>query len=164
MPKPILKQSMVLHKSNNILDVSIDSKQKKSNNYMDKMKIDKLLRRSRSKKYMEIIQNLDAGGQTCNQNQIDKIIDEISREFPEIDIKGILLGFVAICYLGEPYEVHMLDITGKIIEHYQKGHALPNGLEKARSIALRGGYSFIEVYVDCCRAVSSNGMVSVIPC
>lgn len=69
---------------------------------------------------------------------------------------------VSICYLGKPYEVHTLDITGQIIEHYKSGHILPGGLEKARSIAMRGGYDFIEVYVDCCRAVSSNGLVSVI--
>jgi hypothetical protein len=40
---------------------------------------------------------------------------------------------------------------------------MPGGLEKARGIAMRGGYEFIEVYADCCRCVSSNGSVSVIP-
>ena len=29
---------------------------------------------------------------------------------------------------------------------------------------LAGGYAFIEVYADCCRAVSENGTVSVISC
>ena len=29
-----------------------------------------------------------------------------------------MLGIVSICYLGKPYEVHSLDITGQIIEHY----------------------------------------------
>ena len=53
-------------------------------------------------------------------------------------------------------------MTGEIIEHYKSGQSLPGGLEKARSIAMRGGYEFIEVYSDCCRAVSSNGSVSVI--
>ena len=72
--------------------------------------------------------------------------------------------WMAVCYLGKPYEVHTLDVTGGIIEHYQTGQILPNGMEKARSIALRGGYEFIEVYTDCCRAISSNGKVSVITC
>lgn len=51
---------------------------------------------------------------------------------------------------------------GTIINHYQSGHALPNGMEKARVLAMRGGYDCIEVYTDCCRAISSNGAVSVI--
>ena len=55
-------------------------------------------------------------------------------------------------------------LQAAIIEHYKSGHVLPGGLEKARSIAMHGGYDFIEVYVDCCRAISSNGSVSVISC
>ena len=111
---------------------------------------------------MDAICKLDAGGHVHNQEQVDKIINIIKSEFPEIEISGILLGYVAICYLGEPYEVHTLDVSGRIIEHYKSGQALPNGLEKARGIAMRGGYDFIEVYVDCCRAISSNGSVAVV--
>ena len=44
-----------------------------------------------------------------------------------------------------------------------KGHPMPDGLESARSIAIRGGYEFIEVYHDCFRCVSSNGSVAVVP-
>ena len=67
--------------------------------------------------------------------------------------------------------IHKLDAGGHvhnqkqvedIINHYQSGHALPNGMEKARVLAMRGGYDCIEVYTDCCRAISSNGAVSVI--
>lgn len=66
--------------------------------------------------------------------------------------------------MGKPYEVHTLDMTGSIIEHYKAGQKLPSGMEKARGIALRGGYDFIEVYVDCCRAIGPTGDVSVITC
>ena len=97
-------------------------------------------------------------------DKVNEIVDTIRSEFPEVEITGIMLGIVSICYLGKPYEVHTLDITGQIIEHYKGGQMLPGGLEKARSIAMRGGYDFIEVYVDCCRAISSNGSVSVISC
>ena len=128
------------------------------------MKLNRLLRKSRSKEYMEAIHSLDAGGHIHNQKKVNDIISTIKGEFPEVELTGILLGYVAICYLGKPYEVHTLDITGGIIEHYKAGHTLPNGLEKARSIAMRGGYEFIEVYADCCRAISSNGSVSVISC
>ena len=129
---------------------------------MDKMKLDRLLRKTRSKEYMEALHKLDAGGHVHNQQKVNEIIDTIKNEFPEVEISGVLLGFVSICYLGNPYEVHTLDMTGQIIEHYKSGQILPGGLEKARSIALRGGYDFIEVYVDCCRCVSATGAVSVV--
>ncbi len=64
-------------------------------------------------------------------------------------------------------ELERIDInvgTGKIIQHFKKGEPLLHGMEKARGIAIRGGYAFIEVYAECCRAVSEDGTVSVIPC
>ena len=73
-----------------------------------------------------------------------------------------MLGFVSICYLGKPYEVHTLDMTGNIIQHYKSGQSLPGGLERARGIALHGGHDYIEVYANCLRAISSDGSVAVI--
>lgn len=130
---------------------------------MDKMKLDRLLRQTRSKTYMDTLHTLDAGGHAHNQNKVNDIINTLKNEFPEVELNGVLLGYVSVCYLGKPYEVHILDTAGGIIEHYKAGQSLPNGMEKARAIAMRGGYDFIEVYVDCCRAVSSTGVVSVIP-
>lgn len=129
---------------------------------LSQMQRDRLLRRPRSKAYMDAIGQLDAGGHVHNQAQADAIIDVLRAEFPEIELSGILLGFVAVCYLGAPYEVHTLDFSGRIIDHYKARQTLPGGLEKARAIALRGGYAFIEVYTDCCRAVGTDGSVSVI--
>lgn len=131
---------------------------------MDKMKLDRLLRKPRSKEYMNAVCGLDAGGHVHNCNKVNEIINAIRNEFPEVEISSILLGTVSQCYLGDNYEVHTLDMTGQIIEHYKCGQPLPGRLEKARSIAIHGGYDFIEVYVDCCRAVSPNGSVSVINC
>lgn len=162
MPRPMLRQTQI--KNNTILNATPHQQQKEQSQQMDKMKLDRLLRRPRSKQYMEALHKLDAGGHTHNQNKVDEIINIIRCEFPDVEICGILIGYVSICYLGKPYEVHTLDVTGEIIEHYKAGQELPNGLEKARGIAMRGGYDFIEVYVDCCRAVSANGTVSVIPC
>lgn len=150
--------------TSSLLSATYNSQQKQQQQQMDKMKMDKLLRKSRSKEYMEALHKLDAGGHVHNQNKVNEIINTIRSEFPEVELAGVLLGYVAICYLGKPYEVHTLDITGGIIEHYKAGQPLPNGLEKARSIAMRGGYDFIEVYIDCCRAISANGTVSVISC
>ena len=164
MPKPILRQPKTQTQTNNFLSATQNQQQNKQTQQMDKMKLDRLLRKSRSKEYMQALHKLDAGGHTHNQNKVNDIINTIRNEFPEVEIAGIMLGIVSICYLGAPYEVHTLDITVQIIEHYKRGQPLQGGLEKARSIAMRGGYEFIEVYVDCCRAISSNGGVSVISC
>lgn len=162
MPKPMLKHPQTQNQSGSLLSATQQQDRKQQTQQMDKMKLDRLLRKNRSKEYMDALHKLDAGGHVHNQHKVNEIIDAIRNEFPEVEISGVLLGFVSICYLGKPYEVHILDMTGQIIEHYKAGQSLPGGLEKARSIALRGGYDFIEVYVDCCRCVSSTGAVSVI--
>lgn len=165
MPRPMLRTpQQTQNQTHNILSATNQNQQQKQQQQqMDKMKLDRLLRQPRSKAYMDAIHKLDAGGHVHNQNKVNDIINAIKEELPEVVLGGIL-GYVAICYLGKPYEVHTLDVTGGIIEHYKAGQTLPNGMEKARSIAMRGGYDFIEVYVDCCRAISSNGTVSVISC
>ncbi|MBQ3526940.1 MAG: hypothetical protein IJA52_00080 [Clostridia bacterium] len=164
MPKPLLRIPTSQTQSNTILNATQKQQQKQKAQQMDKMKLDRLLRKPRSKEYLDALHTLDAGGHVHNQNKVNEIIDTIRNEFPDVELNGIMLGIVSICYLGNPYEVHTLDITGHIIEHYKSGQPLPGGLEKARSIAMCGSYEFIEVYVDCCRAVSSSGTVSVIPC
>lgn len=162
MPKPLLKQQQSQTQMGSILSATQPRSQKQQTQQMDKMKLDRLLRKTRSKEYMDALHKLDAGGHVHNQHKVNEIVDVIRNEFPEVEISSVLLGFVSICYLGRPYEVHTLDMTGKIIDHYKVGQSLPGGLEKARSLALRGGYEFIEVYVDCCRCISSTGAVSVI--
>lgn len=158
MPKPILNsyQSQKQTQASHIMTSNLKQPQ------IDKLSLDRLLRKSRSKEYMDAIHQLDAGGHVHNKKEVNEIINTIKSEFPDVDINGILLGFVAKCYLGAPYEAHTLDLVGEIIEHYKRGETLPCGLDKAKSIALHGGYDFIEVYTDCCRAISSNGSVSVI--
>lgn len=163
MPKPMLNRPQTQTKSDSILSTKQQRVSNQQTKQMSKMELDCLLRKTRSKEYMEAMHKLDAGGHVHNQAKVNEIIDIIRQEFPEVQLAGILLGFVSICYLGRPYEVHVLDITGGIIEHYVSGQPMPGGLEKARAIAMRGGYDFIEVYADCCRCVSSNGSVSVIP-
>lgn len=163
MPRPMLNRPQTQTKSESILSTTQQRVNNQQTKQMSKMEMDRLLRKTRSKEYMEAMHKLDAGGHVHNQAKVNEIIDVIRQEFPEVQLSGILLGFVSICYLGRPYEVHVLDITGGIIEHYVSGQPMPGGLEKARAIAMRGGYDFIEVYADCCRCVSSNGSVSVIP-
>ena len=156
MPKPMLNPYQSQKQTSHIMTSNLKQPQ------IDKLSLDRLLRKSRSKEYMDAIHQLDAGGHVHNKKEVNEIINTIKSEFPDVDINGILLGFVAKCYLGAPYEAHTLDLVGEIIEHYKRGETLPGGLDKAKSIALHGGYDFIEVYTDCCRAISSNGSVSVI--
>ncbi len=161
MPKPMLNSFRVQAQTNSIADIGVS---KKTNNVNDKMKLDRVLRKKRSKQYMDALCNLDSGGHTHNQHKADEIINAIKEEFPEVSISGVMIGIVSKCNLGIPYEVHSIDLAGQIIEHYTMGQSLPFGFEKARSIAAQGSYAFIEVYTDCCRAVSFNGTVSVFSC
>ena len=123
-----------------------------------------MLRKKRSPKYVEILSSLDLKGLENNQAKINEIINEIHKELPEVKLYevSVLLGIISKCYLGYPYEVHILDMEQNIVEHYKINEKLPAGMEKARNLALNQGYKFIEVYNDCCRAVSRNGQVSVI--
>lgn len=114
---------------------------------------------------MEAMKSLDAGGHVHNQEKVNELINVIREEFPEVELidSGVLIGILAKCYLGFPYEVHTLNFTlSSIIEHYKKGQTLPDGMEKARAMAARGIYEYIEVYTDYCCAVSSDGTVSMI--
>ena len=138
MPRPMLKQVSVQTESNSILSATRDTRQKEKLKATEQMKLDRLLRKPRSKKYMELVHQLDAGGHVHNEKQVNDLIESIANEFPELSISGILLGIVSVCHLGKPYEVHSLDMTGQIIEHYKTGQTLPGTLEKARPLAIRG--------------------------
>lgn len=162
MPRPIINiQSQNERKtSEEKLSFTTDRTEKRQ---MDRLSMDRLLRRPRSKQYMDAMKQLDAGGHVHNSKQMKEIMDVIKNEFPFVEIESILLGYVSKCYLGEPYEVHTIDMMGNIIQHYKRGESLPEGMEKARGLAIHGGYAFVEVYIDSCRAVSKSGEVSVIP-
>lgn len=165
MPRPMLRTpKQQIQQTNTILNATNNQQQQKQKQQLDKMKMDRLLRQKRSKTYMDAIHKLDAGGHVQNQQKVNEIINAIQSELPEIELAGIMLGIVSVCYLGRPYEVHSLTIAGSIIQHFKQGEPMPNGLDRARNIAIRGGYDFIEVYTDCCRAVSADGTVSVISC
>lgn len=161
MPKPMLRSAQQTQTAS-ILSLTSSFDKMKEMSEEARIKIDRILRKPRSKRYMEIMRRLDVGGHVHNQKQMEEIINAIRAEFPEVEISGILLGIVSKCYLGDNYEVHSLDVTGGIIEHFRQGQQMPGSMEKARSIAIHGGYEFIEIYVDCCRAISLNGNVSVI--
>ena len=121
----------------------------KTKTTVDTLTLQRILRKKRSQKYMEAMKSLDAGGHVHNQEKVNELINIIREEFPEVELinSGMFLGILAKCYLGSPYE---------------KGQTLPDGMEKARAMAARGVYEYIEVYTDYCCAVSSDGTVSMI--
>lgn len=134
----------------------------KGNTQLSQMQIDRILSRRRSKKYMDAVARLDAGGHMHNQHMVDAMIQLIREELPEIEIDIGPQGIVAQCFLGAPYEVHTLDVTGNIIEHYETYRRMPGLLEKARGLAKSGNYAFIEVYAHALRAVKADGTVATI--
>ena len=161
MPRPILKNPAAQQKQNSEI-LSINQQKTEVQTQLNAMQLEHLLRKKRSQKYMDAVHQLDAGGHVNNRQKVNEIIDAVKNEFPEVELAGILLGIVSVCYLGAPYEVHTLDMIGKIITHYKSGELIPGGMEKARGIAIHGGYDYIEVYSDCLRAINSDGTVAVI--
>lgn len=156
-----------------ILNTDVGSRQKQRLNVrasskraqkMSAAEMERLLRKKRSKRYMDAAKGLDAGGHALNQQQVENLINNLKDELGKIDenLPSYLLGIVATCYLGGDYEVHTLDLTKRILVHLKKGQRLPGVLEKARGIAMRGGYAYIEVYDEYCCAVSDSGDVSII--
>ncbi|MBT9169462.1 MAG: hypothetical protein DDT19_02822 [Syntrophomonadaceae bacterium] len=156
MPKPIIGNAM---QQKTKLDLSLSSTLQKR---MTPMQLERRLRADRSSGYIEKVKMLDAGGHTDNRHQVDAIIEAIRNELPEVPLENLPVGIVAKCYLGNPFEVHTLDLSGMIIKHYKEFEPLPALLEKARGLSLCGCYEFVEVYYDCIRAIKSNGTVSVV--
>lgn len=121
------------------------------------------LRRPRTPAYVAVLGKLDAGEGKLDPRFLEKVLETIRKDFPEIRCLGQFLGILAVCRIDDSYDVHMLDFQGQVIRHFHKGEPLPKGLEKGRNLALYGGYAFVEVYTDCCRGVFGDGQVAVIP-
>ena len=157
MPRPMLKTNS--QQETNALSLTAV---KKKTYEISEVEQNTILRKRRSPTYVKILSKLDAGGHVQNSDKVQEIVQGIKDEFPELELSGLLIGIVSKCYLGDPYEVHTLDFSCSILHHFERGEALPNGMEKARSLAEHGDYVFIEVYTDCCRAVNNDGSVSVV--
>lgn len=120
------------------------------------------LRQKRSTAYIEAMTRLDAGGHIHSPAAAQAFQEAIRREMPDVSIDSLPHGIVARCHLGPPYEVHTLDCSGQIVQHYKNHQALPPALERARSLALHPGYAFIEVYAQRLVAVSASGQTALI--
>ncbi len=133
-----------------------------SSNKLSKADLESRLRQKRSANYIRIMTQLDAGCHCQDPRAVEALIAAIQQELPEVTIDKLPIGIVCRCFLGEDYEVHTLDQTGGIMQHYRRHQSLPPLLERARSLALHSEYLFVEVYVDSLVAVRSNGDTSYI--
>lgn len=124
--------------------------------------LDSRLRQKRSPAYVQAMTRVDVGGHLHDRQALAALKQLIDAELGEIALEDRLLGIVSRCMLGHPYEVHTLDLTGQIIEHFKIGHTLPLTLERARTLALHPSYAFIEVYANRMVTVSDSGQTAVI--
>lgn len=120
------------------------------------------LRQRRSPAYVEQFRRLDAGTHHRDGAALQQLLDAITAEFPELGIDDRPLGIVARCQLGPPYEVHICDLGGGIVEHYERSRSMPPLFERARPLTAHGVYQFIEVYATTLRVIGADGSVAVL--
>ena len=88
-------------------------------------------------------------------------MDQIKEEFGIAELASLPLGIVAKCYLGHPYEVHTLDLSGnEIISHFKIGESMADAFERARNLATHNAYAFVEVYTDKLLLIHHDGTVT----
>jgi hypothetical protein len=154
MPRPILGQPQVVHHAAAPMPTRRAS--------IQGPQLLHRLRQTRSSAYVEAMKRLDIGTHHADRSALDSLIAGIANEFPELGIDQRPKGIVSRCYLGAPYEVHICDLGGGIVEHFETFRSMPPLYERARQLAGHASYAFIEVYDDTMRAVSLDGSVSVI--
>jgi len=109
---------------------------------------DRDILKKRSKKYLDLISGLDAKT-LIDTKGMNELIKAIQEEFGIAELSSLPLGILSKCFLGHPYEVHTLDLSGsQIIKHYKATEIMEAEFEKARSIAQHNAYAMIEIYKD----------------
>jgi hypothetical protein len=112
----------------------------------------------RSRAYLDRLASLDAG--VAEAAEVTAVIEAVEAEF------GLAarppLGLLAQCYLGSPYEVHVLDLADGVVRHYKLGETMDVRFEAARRLALHPAYVAIEVYADRLVCIHVDGRVSEI--
>ena len=88
----------------------------------------------------------------------NQLMDAVKEEFGTAELDSLPLGVVAKCFLGDQYEVHILDLTAsQITKHFKIGEVMPGDFEKARTLATHNAYAFIEVYTDKLVLIRADG-------
>lgn len=118
---------------------------------------DRDLLKKRSQQYLRLIAGLDAHTLTDTQG-MEALVQAIQEEFGTAALASLPLGIVAKCFLGHPYEVHTLDLSGShIIHHYKTSETMEAHFEKARVLAQHNAYAMVEVYTDKLILVREDG-------
>jgi hypothetical protein len=117
------------------------------------------MRARRTKEYVEALTRLDAGGVVGVKERAEYLIEQVAREVEALGLPEMPLGLLARCYLGPPYEVHILDLAGSIVHHVKLGEPMPAAFERARALALHPAYAFIEVFPGSLQCVRADGSV-----
>ena len=155
-------RSIIFNPLTNSRPLDVRATPQASSSKLSKADLEARLRQKRSANYIRTMTQLDAGCHCQDPRAVEALIAAIQQELPEVTIDKQPIGIVCRCFLGEDYEVHTLDRTGGIIQHYRRGQSLPPLLERARSLASHSQYLFVEVYMDSLVAVRSNGETSYI--
>lgn len=124
--------------------------------------LDHRLRQRRTSGLERAIHSLDAGTHGADRASLERLLEAIAAEFPDLAVDERPIGLVARCHLGSPFVVHVCDLSGMIVEHYPADRSMPAPFERARSLALHPSYVYVEVYRDSLRAVAPDGSVSVV--
>lgn len=159
MPKPMLFQTQVSSQANHRLDATLKPETTQETRTVA---CERVFRKRRSQKYIDAMSKLDAGSGHISQEDIDKMIEAIREEFPDIDISTQFFGCMAVCHLGAPYEVHTLVPNENCIIHYHANYSFEAPLDKCRNLCLVPDYIFVEIYDQSFRAISKNGAVAQI--
>jgi hypothetical protein len=111
----------------------------------------------RSKVYINFLtslENIDA----YKLNGYKELTDQISKEIGPLGMPTSPIGILAKCFLGVPYDVHILGLEGEIIlNHYKVSETLPPDFSKARNLAIHNQYAIVEVYKDKFVLIDTDG-------
>ena len=154
MPRPI-----ITNPNRNVSpDLKADpaSKPRPSNCVPESIRV----RTRRSGAYLERMTKLDAGTHLESRQAFEELCAAVQAELGELSLSEFPLGLLARCYLGAPFQVHVLDLAGSIIRHVKSGEAMAPPFERARALALHPAYAFIEVFPSSMQCVRPDGAVS----
>lgn len=162
MGSPAAMTRQILHGPRPVSDSGAQATAPRNSAPVARAQLETRLRQKRSGAYIDAVRKLDAGTHQRDRTALDSLLEAIARELPDLTLDQRPLGIVAACHLGAPYEAHICDLAGGIVEHFETFRPMPPPFEGARCLARHPSYAFIEVYVDGYRAVGPDGAVSAV--
>lgn len=129
-------------------DTKLKSEANSNQQLQTSFRCDKDILKKRSANYVRLFSSLDTKALTDVKGW-KELMDAVYEEFGTAELASLPLGIVSKCFLGEPYEVHIIDFSGsQIIKHFKVREVMPSDFEKARTLAIHNSYAFVEVYKD----------------